>query len=179
MERNLLATARNVFQLESEAIAQLSTRLDGRFERAVQLVLDCRGRVVVTGVGKSGAIGRKLASTFASTGTPALFLHATEGLHGDLGMVAPGDVLIAISYTGRTSELTSILPVVKDMSVPVIAITGKADSYLGAEADIVLDVSVEREACPLNLAPTSSTAATLAMGDALAVCAMTGPPLHP
>jgi arabinose-5-phosphate isomerase len=129
--------------------------------------------VVVTGVGKSGAIGRKLASTFASTGTPALFLHAAEGLHGDLGMIAPGDVLVAISYSGRTGDLTGLIPVVKDMGVPIIAMTGKSDSYLGTEADIVLDISVEKEACPLNLAPTSSIAAALAMGDALAVCAMT------
>jgi arabinose-5-phosphate isomerase len=169
----MLDEAREVFSLESEAIARLGERLDENFERAVQRVLDCPGRVVVTGVGKSGAIGRKLASTFASTGTPALFLHAAEGLHGDLGMVAPGDVLVAISYSGRTGDLTGLIPIVKDMGVPIIALTGKADSYLGAEADIVLDISVEKEACPLNLAPTSSMAAALAMGDALAVCAMT------
>jgi len=168
----LLDQARAVFQIESEAIARLGARLDERFERAVQLVLDCRGRVVVTGIGKSGAIGRKLASTFASTGTPALFLHAAESLHGDLGMVASGDVLLAISYTGRTDELTGILPVVRDMNVPIIAITGNSQAYLAAHADIVLDISVEKEACPLNLAPTSSTAAALAMGDALAICAM-------
>jgi arabinose-5-phosphate isomerase len=169
----MLDEAREVFSLESEAIARLGERLDENFERAVQRVLDCPGRVVVTGVGKSGAIGRKLASTFASTGTPALFLHAAEGLHGDLGMVAPGDVLVAISYSGRTGDLTGLIPIVKDMGVPIIALTGKADSYLGVEADIVLDISVEKEACPLNLAPTSSMAAALAMGDALAVCAMT------
>lgn len=172
-ENSIREQARQVFALESEAIAQLSTRLTEDFERAVQLVLSCHGRVVVTGIGKSGAIGRKLASTFASTGTPALFLHAAEGLHGDLGMVAPGDVLIAISYTGRTQDITAILPVVRDMEVPIIAITGKRDSFLAAESDCVLDVSVEREACPLNLAPTSSTTASLAMCDALAVCVMT------
>ncbi len=170
---SILHQARQIFEIESQAIAQLSTRLDAQFERAVQLVLDCRGRVVVTGIGKSGAIGRKIASTFASTGTPSLFLHAAEGLHGDLGMVAPGDVLVAISYAGRTPDLLSILPVVRDMKVPIIAITGKRDSLLATESDIVLDVSVEREACPLNLAPTSSTTASLAMGDALAICAMT------
>lgn len=170
---SILRQARQVFQIESQAISQLSTRLDDDFERAVQLVLNCRGRVVVTGIGKSGAIGRKIASTLASTGTPALFLHAAEGLHGDLGMVAPGDVLVAVSYTGRTPDLLSILSVVRDMKVPIISITGKRDSLLATESDIVLDVSVEREACPLNLAPTSSTTASLAMGDALAICAMT------
>jgi arabinose-5-phosphate isomerase len=169
---DLLDKAREVLAIESAAVARLSTRLDGSFERAVQLLLDCHGRVVVTGVGKSGAIGRKLASTLASTGTPALFLHATEGLHGDLGMVAPGDVLIAISYSGRTDELTGILPVVKAMGVPIVALTGNRNSYLAGQADVLLDTSVEREACPLNLAPTASTAATLAMGDALAICAM-------
>jgi arabinose-5-phosphate isomerase len=168
----MLDEARLVFQIEGEAIARVGERLDERFERAVRLLLDCHGRVVVTGIGKSGAIGRKLASTLASTGTPALFLHSAEGLHGDLGMVAPGDVLMAISYSGRTDDLTAILPVVKDMGVAVIAITGNPDSYLAARADVVLDISVEKEACPLNLAPTSSTAAALAMGDALAVCAM-------
>ena len=169
----ILQRAREVFQIESEAVARLAQRLDDSLPRAVELLLNCRGRVVVTGVGKSGAIGKKLASTLASTGTPALFLNAAEGLHGDLGMVAPGDVLLAISYSGRTDDLTAILPVVKAMEVPVIAITGRADSFLGSEADVVLNVEVEKEACPLNLAPTSSTTAALAMGDALAVCTMT------
>jgi arabinose-5-phosphate isomerase len=168
----LLDKAREVLAIESAAITRLSTRLDQNFERAVQLLLDCHGRVVVTGVGKSGAIGRKLASTFASTGTPALFLHASEGLHGDLGMVAPGDVLIAISYSGRTDDLTGILPVIKDMGVPIIALTGNSNSYLAGQCDVWLDVSVEKEACPLNLAPTASTAVALAIGDALAICAM-------
>jgi arabinose-5-phosphate isomerase len=138
----------------------------------VQLLLNCNGRVVVTGVGKSGAIGRKMASTFASTGTPALFLQASEGLHGDLGMVAPGDVLVALSYSGRTDDLLAILPVVKSMGVPVIALTGNTQSFLADHADAVLDVGVTKEACPLNLAPTSSTTAALAMGDALAICVM-------
>jgi arabinose-5-phosphate isomerase len=172
LNEDILASARAVFSLESEAIARLGSRLDARFECAVALVLECRGRAVVTGIGKSGAIGRKLAATLASTGTPALFLHAAEGLHGDLGMVAPGDVLIALSYSGRTDELTGILPVVKAMGVPVIALTGSEQSFLGSRADVILDVAVEREACPLNLAPTTSTAAMLAMGDALAVCVM-------
>ncbi len=169
----ILQQARQVFDTESAAVAQLSARLNDDFVRAVQLILSCRGRVVVSGMGKSGAIGRKIASTFASTGTPSLFLHAAEGLHGDLGMVASGDVLVALSYKGRTPELLSILAVVRDMKVPIISITGKTDSFLAHESDCVLDVSVEREACPLNLAPTSSTTASLAMGDALAICAMT------
>jgi arabinose-5-phosphate isomerase len=168
----ILNEAREVLLIESQAVAQLIDRLDERFEQAVQLVLACRNRVVVTGVGKSGVIGRKLASTFASTGTPALFLHAVEGLHGDLGMVMPGDVLLAISYSGRADDLTEILPVVKSMEVPIIAMTGNANSFLAAQADVMLDVNVEKEACPLNLAPTASTTATLAMGDALAICVM-------
>jgi arabinose-5-phosphate isomerase len=168
----ILKTARQVFADESAAILQMGERLDQSFEKAVQLLLECRGRVVVTGIGKSGAIGRKMASTLASTGTPALFLHAGEGLHGDLGMVAPGDVLIALSYSGRTDDLLAILPVVKSMKVPVIAITGNAQSFLADHADLTLNVAVEKEACPLNLAPTSSTTAALAMGDALAICVM-------
>jgi arabinose-5-phosphate isomerase len=168
----ILQTARQVFADESAAIVQMGERLDASFEQAVQLLLQCEGRVVVTGIGKSGAVGRKLASTFASTGTPALFLHASEGLHGDLGMVAPGDVLVALSYSGRTDDLLAILPVVKSMQIPVIALTGNTQSFLADHADAVLDVSVAKEACPLNLAPTSSTTAALAMGDALAICAM-------
>lgn len=168
----ILQTARGVLADESAAIVQMGERLGASFETAVQLVLDCGARVVVTGVGKSGAIGRKIASTFASTGTPSLFLQASEGLHGDLGMVAPGDVLVALSYSGRTDDLLAILPVVKSMGVPVIALTGNTQSFLADHADAVLDVSVDKEACSLNLAPTSSTTATLAMGDALAICVM-------
>ena len=168
----ILQTARQVFSEESNAIVQMGERIGASFERAVQYILDCKGRVVVTGVGKSGAIGRKLASTFASTGTPSLFLQASEGLHGDLGMVAPGDVLVALSYSGRTDELLAIMPVVKSMGVPVIAMTGNPQSFLADNADAVLDVSVSKEACTLNLAPTSSTTASLAMGDALAICVM-------
>ena len=172
MKSPILDAAREVLRVESEAVAALSARLDENFERAVALLLECRGRVVVTGVGKSGAIGRKLASTLASTGTPALFLHAAEGLHGDLGMVTNGDVLLALSYSGRTDDLTGILPVVKQMGVPIIAMTGNRNSYLAAQADVILDIGVAKEACPLNLAPTASTTAMLALGDALAVCAM-------
>jgi arabinose-5-phosphate isomerase len=167
-----LQEAKRVLEIEAAAVRALAERLDAQFERAVELVLHCKGRVVVTGLGKSGAIGRKIASTFASTGTPSLFLHATEGLHGDLGMVASGDVLVAISYSGRTEEIINILPVVKDMGVPIIALTGNRESLLATSADVVLDIAVEREACPLNLAPTASTTAALAMGDALAIAVM-------
>jgi arabinose-5-phosphate isomerase len=169
---DILQTARQLLIDETVAITQMGERLDASFEQAVNLILKCSGRVVVTGVGKSGAIGRKMASTFASTGTPSLFLQASEGLHGDLGMVAPGDVLVALSYSGRTDDLLAILPVVKSMGVPVIALTGNMQSFLADHADAVLDVSVSKEACTLNLAPTSSTTATLAMGDALAICVM-------
>lgn len=172
----LLELARQVFLLESQAVARLSQQLDGppqtRFLRALSLLLDCSGRVVVTGVGKSGHIGRKIASTLASTGTPALFLHAGEGLHGDLGMVARGDVLLAISYSGRSDELTGLLGHVRNLGVPIIALTGNARGFLATQSDVALSIEVEREACPLNLAPTASTSAALAMGDALAVCVM-------
>ena len=168
----VLDIARRVLAIEGEAISAMAARLGEPFERALDLLARCEGRVVVTGLGKSGAIGRKIASTLASTGTPALFVHATEALHGDLGMVARGDLLLAISYSGRSDELLGMLPVVRGMGVPVISLTGNAGSYLARQSDVALDTSVEREACPLNLAPTSSTTATLALGDALAVCLM-------
>jgi arabinose-5-phosphate isomerase len=168
----VLESARRVLQLESQAVAQLVERLDATFESAIELMWKCRGRVVVTGLGKSGAIGRKIASTLASTGTPALFLHAAESLHGDLGMVAPGDVLLAISYSGRSDELLTLIPAVKAMGVPIIALTGSSQSYLALHSEIALDASVEREACPLNLAPTSSTTVALALGDAIAIALM-------
>ena len=164
--------AQQVLAIESAAIARLSERLNEDFARALQLLLDCRGRVVVTGVGKSGHIGRKIASTLSSTGTPALFLHAAEGLHGDLGMATRGDILLAISYSGRSDELTGLLPTIKNLQIPIIALTGNPHGYLAMQADVILNIAVEREACPLNLAPTASTAAALAMGDCLAVCVM-------
>ncbi len=167
-----LDSARRTLLLESAAIANLAARLDASFERAIDLMWSCKGRVVVTGLGKSGAIGRKIASTLSSTGTPALFLHAAEGLHGDLGMVARGDVLLAISYSGRSDELLTLIPAIRGWGVPVIALTGSVQSYLALNSDVVLDAAVEREACPLNLAPTSSTTAALALGDALAVALM-------
>ena len=169
--KRALELARETLDIEAEAIRKLSARLgqDGSLPRAVALMLGCRGRVVVSGIGKSGHIGRKIAATLASTGTPALFLHPAEAAHGDLGMVTPQDVLVAISYSGESAELAVVIPAVKRMGVPVIAMTGKPGSRLAQVSDVHLDVSVEKEACPLNLAPTASTTVTLALGDALAV----------
>jgi arabinose-5-phosphate isomerase len=169
--KRALALARETLDIEGEAIRKLSARLDAddSLPRAVALMLACKGRVVVSGIGKSGHIGRKIAATLASTGTPALFLHPAEAAHGDLGMVTPQDVLIAISYSGESAELAVVIPAVKRMGVPVIAMTGKPGSRLATVADVHLDVSVEKEACPLNLAPTASTTVTLALGDAIAV----------
>jgi arabinose-5-phosphate isomerase len=166
-----LELARETLDIEGEAIRKLSARLgqDGSVPRAVALMMACKGRVVVSGIGKSGHIGRKIAATLASTGTPALFLHPAEAAHGDLGMVTPQDVLIAISYSGESAELAVVIPAVKRMGVPVIAMTGKPGSRLAQVSDVHLDVSVDKEACPLNLAPTASTTVTLALGDALAV----------
>ncbi|MFC5549828.1 KpsF/GutQ family sugar-phosphate isomerase [Massilia aerilata] len=166
-----LELARETLDIEGEAIRKLSARL-GQYDsvpRAVALMMACKGRVVVSGIGKSGHIGRKIAATLASTGTPALFLHPAEAAHGDLGMVTPQDVLIAISYSGESAELAVVIPAVKRMGVPVIAMTGKPGSRLAQVSDVHLDVSVDKEACPLNLAPTASTTVTLALGDALAV----------
>jgi arabinose-5-phosphate isomerase len=167
-----LALAREVIEIEAQAVASLGPRLDGAFLKAVELLLHCRGRVVVSGVGKSGHIARKLAATLASTGTPALFVHAAEAAHGDLGMVTPQDVFIALSNSGETPELMTIVPIVKREGTSMIAITGKVDSTLARLADVHLDCRVEREACPLNLSPTSSTTAMLALGDALAIACL-------
>ena len=167
-----LALAREVLALESQAVAALAARIDDDFLRAVALLLDCRGRAVVSGVGKSGHIGRKLAATLASTGTPALFVHAAEAAHGDLGMITRNDVLIALSYSGEAAELLTILPVIKRKGTPLIALTGNPASSLARHADVHLNVQVDKEACPLNLAPTASTTATLAMGDALAIACL-------
>jgi len=164
---------RQVLEIEADALRETRRRLGPEFQRAVDLILNSKGRVVTTGIGKSGAVARKIASTFASTGTPALFLHAAEGLHGDLGMVTDGDVLVAVSYSGRTEDLMNILPVIRSMKVPIIAISGNRRSSLAHQADVVLDGSVRQEACPLNLAPTASTTVALALGDALAVAVMT------
>lgn len=167
--REPLATAKRVFRIEAEAIAGLSKRLDGRFERAVELLHACTGRVVVTGLGKSGLIGRKIAATFASTGSPSFFLHAAEALHGDLGMLTASDVLLAISSSGETEELVELLEAVKRLGIHVITMTAAPASTLALASDIVLDITVAEEACSLNLAPTASTAAAMAMGDALAI----------
>lgn len=169
--KTALRLARDTLQNEADAIHALNARLenDDSVVRAISLLLNCSGRVVVSGIGKSGHIGRKIAATLASTGTPALFVHPAEAAHGDLGMVTAEDAFIAISYSGESAELMTILPVVKRMGSKVIAITGKPGSSLATIADVHLNVAVEKEACPMNLAPTTSTTVTLALGDALAV----------
>lgn len=164
-----LAQARAALDIEAQAIQRLAQRLDARFAQAVQLALGCQGRIVVTGMGKSGHIGRKIAATLASTGSPAMFVHPAEASHGDLGMITRHDVVLAISNSGESEELTAILPLIKRMGVPLLGMTGQPDSSLGRHADVVLDASVEKEACPHNLAPTASTTVQLALGDALAI----------
>ena len=163
------ALARETLQIEIDALGAMARRLDQRFSEALHRMLSCQGRVVVMGIGKSGHIGRKIAATLASTGTPAMFVHPAEASHGDLGMITASDVVLAISNSGESEELTVILPLIKRMGVPLVAITGRSGSTLGRHADVVLDASVDKEACPHNLAPTASTTAQLAMGDALAV----------
>ncbi|WP_029043535.1 MULTISPECIES: KpsF/GutQ family sugar-phosphate isomerase [Cupriavidus] len=167
-----LRLARDTLQTEAEAVAALAGRLDGEFARAVELTLGCTGRVVVSGMGKSGHIGRKVAATLASTGTPSFFVHPAEASHGDLGMVTRDDVLIAFSNSGETAELLSIVPIVKRIGAKLISVTGNPESALAKLADAHLNAGVEKEACPLNLAPTASTTAALAMGDALAVAVL-------
>ena len=166
---DLRRLAARVLRIEAEAILGLIPKIDERFERAVELLRGCGGRVIVTGMGKSGLIGRKVAATLASTGTPAHFLHPAEGVHGDLGMVARGDVVLAISNSGQTDEVLAILPPLKRLGVPIVLLTGDPTSSLARQCEVVLDVSVPEEACPMNLAPTSSTTAALAVGDALAM----------
>jgi arabinose-5-phosphate isomerase len=168
----ILKRARAVLSTEAAAVVALESRLDGGFVQACQLLLACTGRVVVSGMGKSGHIGTKIAATLASTGTPAFFVHPGEASHGDIGMITAHDVVLALSNSGETDELVTILPIIKRLAVPLIALTGRADSTLARAATVVLDVSVSAEACPLNLAPTASTTATLAMGDALAVAVL-------
>lgn len=161
--------AKTVIEIELQAIQALLGRIDGGFSRACRYILACQGRVVVIGMGKSGHIGNKLAATLAITGTPAFFVHPGEASHGDLGMITANDVVIAISYSGRTNEILTILPLLKRWGIPLISLTGDPNSPLAQAADVNLDVTIEKEACPLGLAPTSSTTATLVMGDALAV----------
>jgi arabinose-5-phosphate isomerase len=165
----ILEAARKVIQIEADAVEALAARLDERFAKAVEMVLACSGRVVVTGMGKSGLICQKMAATMASTGTPTIFLHPAEGVHGDLGMLMKGDVVIAVSNSGETEEITRILPIIKRMGLPLISMAGSAASTLARAGDVFLDISIKEEACPLQLAPTASTTVTLAMGDALAV----------
>ncbi|MDH5632012.1 MAG: KpsF/GutQ family sugar-phosphate isomerase [Gammaproteobacteria bacterium] len=161
--------ARAVIELEADALQALSSRINADFDQACQILLETRGRVVVAGMGKSGHIGGKIAATLASTGTPAFFVHPGEASHGDLGMITPEDSVIAISNSGETDEILTILPIIKRMGVKLIALTGGLKSSLARQADVCLDAGVEKEACPLNLAPTSSTTVTLALGDALAI----------
>ena len=164
-----LEIAKKVLKTELEALESLLRRLDQSFERAVETIFGCTGRVVITGMGKSGIIGQKMAATFASTGTPAFFLHPAEAMHGDLGMLVKGDLLVALSQGGETDEINQLLPVAKRLGVPVLALTGNLKSALAQAADVVLDTSVEKEACSLNLTPTASTLVMLALGDALAI----------
>ncbi len=159
----------NTFQIEIEAMKKAMNSLSESFAQAVNIILGCKGRVVVIGMGKSGIIGKKIAATLASTGTPAFFMHPAEGMHGDLGMLVKGDVVIGISNSGETDEMKVLLPLIKRLGSKLISIVGKADSTLGRESDCILDASVGKEACPLNLAPTASTTVALAIGDALAV----------
>mgnify|MGYP001073515098 FL=1 len=166
---DFLTSAKRTIKMEADAVEQLLGRLDENFVTACQTMLDCEGRVVITGMGKSGHIGNKIAATLASTGTPAFFVHPGEACHGDLGMITKNDVVIAISNSGSTVEVVTILPLIKRLGIPLISMTGNAESVLSKAACANLDVSVESEACPLNLAPTTSTTVTLAMGDALAI----------
>ncbi|GGA83137.1 arabinose 5-phosphate isomerase [Neiella marina] len=169
MRQQYIESAKQVIAIEAEAVARLADTLDEQFEAACEILLQCKGRVVVTGMGKSGHIGHKIAATLASTGTPAFFVHPGEASHGDLGMITPNDVIIAISYSGETDELTNLLPLIKRIGARMIGMSKSSDSTLSQFSDCHLKVVVEREACPHNLAPTSSTTATLVLGDALAI----------
>ena len=169
MNPNIIEQVKDVLQIEAQAILDLLDRVGPDFEKAVQMILEAKGRVILTGMGKSGLVGRKIVSTLNSTGTPSFFLHPAEAIHGDLGMVTGDDIILAISNSGKTTEINTILPIVKKMGAGIIAFTGHPDSPMAMESDVVIDVGVEREACPMGLAPTASTTATLAMGDALAV----------
>ncbi len=166
---NVSKLARAVIETEAQAVNRLLDRIDDNFTAAIQTMLNCTGRIVVLGMGKSGHIGNKIAATLASTGTPAFFVHPGEASHGDLGMITSKDVVLALSNSGETDEILTILPIIKRLNVPLVAMTGNPASSLASEADFHLDISVEKEACPLGLAPTSSTTATLVMGDALAI----------
>ena len=162
--------AKDVLKIEADSILKLIDRIGDNFDKAIELLYSCKGRVIITGMGKSGLIGKKIAATLSSTGTPSYFLHPAESTHGDSGIITREDVIIAISNSGETQELLNLLPLIKRFGVPMIGMTGNMNSTLAKASDVVLDIAVEREACPLNKAPTASTTATLAMGDALAVC---------
>lgn len=168
--KNILELAKEVLVIEAASITNLIERLGEPFEKAIDLLYNCKGRVIVTGMGKSGHIGKKIAATFSSTGTPSYFLHPAESTHGDSGVITREDIILAISNSGETSELLQLLPLIQRFGVKMISMTGKLNSTLAQKSDVSLDISVEKEACPLNLAPTASTTATLAMGDSLAVC---------
>ena len=169
---NLIKIAQETFKIEANALLKAAARLDENFLDAIDLILKTKGKLIITGVGKSGLVGAKMAATFASTGTSSFFLHPTEALHGDLGMIGEADTLLAISSSGESEELTKILPHIKRFNIPLIGLTGDATSSLGTYADVVLDIAVEKEACPLGIAPTTSTTLTMALGDALAVALM-------
>ncbi|OGI00340.1 MAG: D-arabinose 5-phosphate isomerase [Candidatus Melainabacteria bacterium GWF2_37_15] len=168
--QNILETASEVLITEANSIKKLVERLDASFEKAIDLLYNCKGRVIITGMGKSGIVGKKIAATFSSTGTPSFFLHPAESTHGDSGILTRDDIVLAISNSGETTELLQLLPLIKRFGLNLIAMTGKPSSTLAQKSDVTLDISVEKEACPYNLAPTASTTVTLALGDALAVC---------
>lgn len=169
---NIISNMKGVFDLQIRELEKIKNKLDFRVEEAVNMILQTSGKVVVTGVGKSGLIGKKIAATLASTGTISIFIHSTEGLHGDLGMINKGDIVLGVSNSGNTEELLAIIPTIKRLGCKIIAITGNKHSRLANESDIVLDIGVDQESCPMNLAPTSSTTATLVLGDAIASCLM-------
>ncbi len=169
---NYKTIAQETLNIEAQTLLNAATLIDDVFDKAVDVILNCKGKLIITGVGKSGLIGAKMAATFASTGTPSFFLHPTEALHGDLGMIDKNDVVIGISYSGESEELSSILPHIKRFNVPLIGMTKNINSTLGTHSDLVIKIVVEKEACPIDTAPTSSTTLTLALGDALAVCLM-------
>jgi arabinose-5-phosphate isomerase len=169
---NLIHLAQETFQIEADALLKAASRLDENFLSAITTILETKGKLIITGVGKSGLVGAKMAATFASTGTSSFFLHPTEALHGDLGMISKGDTLLAISSSGESEELTKILPHIKRFNIPLIGLTSNPNSSLGKYSDVFLDISVEKEACPLGIAPTTSTTLTMALGDALAVALM-------
>ncbi len=172
MKNNYQMIAKETLLIEADTLKKASNLISVEIEHAVEIILTCKGKLIITGVGKSGLIGAKMAATFASTGTPSFFLHPTEALHGDLGMISSGDVVLAISYSGESEELSKILPHIKRFNIPLIGMTRDSSSTLGKFSDVLIGLHVEREACPLDIAPTSSTTLTLALGDALAVCLM-------